>query len=150
MNPAGNGQFVLDISHDRRHFTRRLGDITVIGTWLMQTARPALVLVPTHAKLGHDTVRPCIVPLEQAWLWDEHMGDGRHCAVMTYQFATAMGFNPFQPETLVRITSAIREHLGDLLTMPQQPDFEQRVVAEVTKTDRNTGKTQEAEILSDV
>ena len=145
-----NGQFVLDLSEDRRCFTRYKGDITVIGTWLVQTGRPALVLVNSRRPIGHQTTIPCIVPIEHAWLWDEAMGDGRHCAVVTYGFANSLGMNAFDPKTLVMITSVIREHLGDLLTMPQQPNFDQRVVAEITKTDLDTGKVEEAEILTDV
>jgi len=141
---------VINLNYDHRHQTRVAGDITVIFTWIITTGRPCMVLVPTSAGLTHERITPCIVPMEHAYLWDENVGDGRHCAIAAYQFAASLGFNPNNPQTLVRITSIVREHLGDLLTMPQEPDFDRPVMAEITKTDTETGKTEEAEIMGDV
>ncbi|WP_296763720.1 hypothetical protein [Sediminimonas sp.] len=139
---------VIDLS--RYHFKHAYGDVTVIGTWSLATSRPVMALVPTVLRPTHDRVTPCLVPLDMAWMWDETTGDAQHCVETTVMFAQALGFNPYAPRELIRLTSIIRDHLGDLLTMPPMPETEQRAVADVIKTDLDTGKTQEAEILSDV
>lgn len=126
------------------------GDVTVIFTWLLHTGRPTMALVPTGSRMTHERAIPCLVPLDMAYLWDENVGDPTHCATMTFQFANALGLNAFQPRELIRLTSIIRDHLGDLLTMPSMPQGDRRVLADVIKTDHDTGKTEEAEILSDV
>ena len=139
---------IIDLS--RRHFTRTQGDVTVIGTWSLANSRPVLALIPTHTRLAHDRLTPCLVPIDMAHLWDEHTGDAAHAAIMTVQFAEALGINPYNPRALVRLTSLIRDHLGDLLAMPPMPTSEERVVADIIKTDHDTGKTTEAEVTSDV
>lgn len=139
---------IIDLS--RRHFTRAYGDITVIGTWSLANSRPVLALIPTVRRPDHNRVMPCLVPIDMAWMWDEHTGDPAHCAEASVMFANALGKNPYSPRELIRIASTIREHLGDLLMMPAMPTSEDRVIADIIKTDHDTGKTDEAEIISDV
>lgn len=127
-----------------------LGDITVFLTWTTHNSRPCIVLIPTHAFLHYDRVTPCIVPMESAWAWDEVTGDPRHAATMSFHFAEALGFAP-SPPMLMRITSIIRDLLGDLLMMPVMPAFyDTRVEADATLTDRNSGKVIHSEITSNV
>jgi hypothetical protein len=130
-------------------WSRTKGDITVYGTWIMTTGRPCLVLLRTDWKPGAQAI-PCIVPLDQAWLWDENTGDPVHAAHTTVQFAHALGLNVLNPREMIRLTSIIREHLGDLLRMPPLPDTEAEVVADAIVTNRVTGKTIEAEIKDHV
>lgn len=141
-------QPVLDLA--LRHFERTLGDVTVIGTWLLTTKRPVLCLVPSRPMPTHDRVIPCLVPMDQAFEWDETTGDPQFCAVMSYQFAAALGLNPSEPRNVIFVTTLIRDSLGDLLNMPPFPSTEKAVMADVLMTDTNTGKTREAEIVDNV
>lgn len=136
---------IIDL--DRRHKTFTHGDLTVILTWFLHNGRGCLVIVPTFRKLNYERVMPCIVPLDHAYLWDEHMGDGAHCAQVSIAFARALGINPHEVYNLVRLSSIIREHLGDLITIPPMPQSEQQTVADVLMTNTNTGKTVEREII---
>lgn len=139
---------IIDL--DRRAWAKTRGDITLIGTWLLTTGRPVMVLVPTRPKATHDRVTPCLVPMDMAHLWDEHTGDPVHCARMSYQFAAALGLSMHEPRSIFAVTAAIRDHLGDLLTMPPMPDTEREVVADAILTDPHTGKSRETEISDDV
>lgn len=131
-------------------WTRVKGDVTVYATWILTTGRPCLVLLPTNRLSNSEHLIPCLVPLDMAYLWDEHVGDPVHCARTTVQFAQALGINEYEPRNLIRLTSIIREHLGDLLTMPPLPDEATDVVADAILTDPNTGKTREKEITDHV
>lgn len=139
---------MLDLSRRVDTFTH--GDIQVILTWTLHDERPCLVLIPTLAVLHFDSITPCIVPIESAFMWDEHTGDGRHCATMAFQFACAMNFAP-SPQILIRITSIIRDHLGDLLACPNMPKlFDDEVVADATLTNLETGAVKQSEIVKNV
>lgn len=138
----------IDLS--RTAWERTFGDLTVIGTWIMTTGRPVMVIIPTFVKRSHERIIPCLVPMDMAYLWDEHMGDPAHCAQTTFAFANALGMSPYEPRNLIRITSLIREHLGDLLTIAPLPESELEVVADAIMTDPNTGKVTEAEIVDHV
>ncbi len=127
-----------------------IGDITAIMTWTMHNQRPCIVLIPTFVPTHNERITPCIVPLDNAWIWDEVAGDGAHCANATYQFACSLGFNP-TPRLLIRITSIIRELLGDLLSMPPMPRFyDPLVVADATLTNLETGKVTQSEVTEHV
>lgn len=141
-------EVAIDLS--RTAWTRPKGDLTLYGTWILTTGRPAMVIVPSRLVPTHDRVTPCIVPIDTAYMWDEYTGDPGHCARMTYLFASSLGINPHNPMNLVRLTSLIRDHLGDLLTMPPLPHGERVVVADAILTETSTGKTREAEIMDHV
>lgn len=125
------------------------GQILVIGTWSLLDKRPCMVLIPAWFRKRSERIIPCIVPLDHAFMWDEHTGEPGAAARMSVQFASALGFNAFDPATVVSITAIIREHLGDLLTMPPFPASEKKAVADVLMTDIN-GKTIEAEVIDNV
>lgn len=139
----------LAIDLSKRHATHEHGDVTVIVTWTQHNRRPALVLVPTYAPLDNQRITPCIVPLNLAFKWDEHTGDGAHCADTTAIFAANLGF-PFNPRLLFRLTDLIREHLGDLLSCPPMPAIEQVEVAFATLTNHETGAVTQSGITEDV
>lgn len=145
MTPTVETSPLLDL--DRYLWKRSMGNITAIGTWSLHNGRPVMVLVPTFARPTHERIQPCLVPMDLAYLWDEHTGDPGHCAQASYGFANALGLNPLNPHDLIRLTSIIREHLGDLLMMPNMPSSEKQVVADAILTNPNTGKTREAEII---
>lgn len=140
-------ELALDLS--KTHATFLHGDLTVILTWLQHNRRPALVLVPTYALLNPDNVTPCIVPLDMAYMWDEHTGDGRHCATTTAIFMANLGMPP-NPRLAFRVTDLIREHLGDLLSCPPMPAVEQVEVAFATLTNSETGQVTQSGITEDV
>lgn len=139
---------VLDLSLSA--WERVQGDVTVIGTWILTTERPVLALVPTRRKRDADRISPCLIPIDMAYLWDEYTGDPVHCAQATFEFAKSLGFNEFDPINMVRLTSIIRDHLGDLLTMGPMPTTEKAVAADVIMVDRDSGKTVEAEVVDHV
>lgn len=142
-----NTRPILDLT--RCHFTKAHGDITVFGTWLLQQngATPALVLLAT-AKVGNENAIPCIVPLSTAWAWSEEIGDPRHAAQRSYWFAANMGLNAHNIATVMRVTSIIRDHLGDLLSIPPRP-HDKVVVADAIRTDQY-GKEHHSEVIERV
>lgn len=127
------------------HARYRVGDVTVFLTWFGKQSRPAMVLTPTM-KHGDARMVPCVVPLASIWAWDEHTGDGAHCARTSKQFAALLGLSP-SVQSIVKVTSIIRDFIGDLIRMPPKP-AEKIVVADAFVTNRNTGKTTEREIVA--
>lgn len=135
-----------DLDLTQVHFERSYGDITAFGTWFGKERRPALVLVPTN-KLGSEYITPCVVPMKQAWLWDEKTGDGAHCAHVSCLFATNLGF-AFDTMKIMKITSIIRDNIGELVNIPPKPT-EAVVVADAIRTDES-GKQHHSEIIENV
>lgn len=140
---------ILDLT--MRHATYRHAGIEVVLTWALTNGRPCLVLIPQGAMPTHEAVTPCIVPMESAWQWSEEIGDVAACVRSSHAFASALGFNPNNPYTLIAITAAIREHLGDLLDMPALSMVADReVVADAVVTNVETGEQREQEIVDNV
>ncbi|RBO54662.1 hypothetical protein DSD19_04610 [Rhodovulum sp. BSW8] len=139
---------IIDI--ERRAWEAEHGDLTVFGTWLLTNGRPSMVLLPTRRQTRANAAIPCLVPLDIAWMWDEHTGDPAHCARTSMQFTAALGFNECDPRSVIFVTSCIREHLGDLLRQPPAPQSDREVVADAIAVDIDTGKAREAEIMTDV
>ena len=135
-----------DLDLTQTHFERRFGDITAFGTWHGKHHRPALVLVATN-DIGSERLTPCIVEIDQMWLWDEHAGDGAYCARWSARFAEAMGFG-FDTMKIMKITSIIRENIGDLNHIPPKPT-EAVVVADAIRTDEY-GREHHSEIVENV
>ena len=133
-----------------KYWERRThGDITAFYTWLYtgEDYEPALVLVPTYRQ-HHEKTTPCVVPLRNAWKWDEYLGDPAGCARTCYQFADFLGLNQLSAMTCQRIASIIRDGLGDLVSIPPKPT-ERKVVADAIITDHN-GRQRHAEVLDNV
>jgi hypothetical protein len=86
-----------------------------------------------------DRITPCIIPLDMAYMWDEHTGNGGHCARRTMQFVANLGGDPMNHRLCFKVTDLIREHLGDLLSCPPMPAMEQVEVAFATLTSTETG-----------
>jgi hypothetical protein len=137
-------EFALDLT--RYHARHQRGDLAVFLTWHGNDLEPCLVIVPAHYE-GHERVTPCIVPQKAAWIWSEALGDGAHCARTSYQFCEFLRINP-DPMDCIRITSIIREHIGDLLSIPPAP-FETVVVADAIRRDSD-GKERYSEIVDRV
>ena len=136
----------LDLS--ARHFSRTLNNITIIGTWINADGdqwRPCIVLI----REGEDfNAVPCVVPFESAWVWDDRNGKGSPAiaARTAYSFARAMRLDCGDPHVPFRIATLIADHLDDLLKIPPRPDELETVVAQATVTERETGRSFEAEV----
>lgn len=132
----------LDLT--RVHARHTHGDITVFLAWYGDTLKtePAIVLVPTY-RIGLPDVTPCVVTLSNAWRWSAEIGDAAHCAQASMIFARLLGLGEglFGP---MRVTSAIQDHLGELVLMP--PDYREKyVAADAVMRDRD-GKERAVEV----
>lgn len=135
----------LDLRH--RAWSQRHGNITVIGTWIGKDGefQPCMVLIRTGDEYSDDLV-PCAIPLDDCWIWEETIGDGRRCAQAAHQFAQVMRL-PVEPKTLIRIASIIHDHLGDLIsTRPYVAQEKKAVLADVQVINRATGQTADVEL----
>lgn len=135
-------QFDLDLT--QVHFLRTYGDITLYGTWFGKDRNPALVLMPTYL-IGRPRVVPCVVPLASAWKWAPETGDPAHAARVSLMFAERLTLTPHNPMTLMRITTIIRDAIGDLLHIPPKPT-EGVVVADAIRTDEY-GREHHSEVI---
>lgn len=137
-------RFALDLT--RYHFRREVRGFVIYGTWLVlpdnRPTVPCLAILPPH-RISHDRSTPAVVPLNTAWAWSEEQGDPRHAARTTASFLQAMGM-AVNPMSCMSLTMAIRDHLGDLISIPPRPG-ERRVVADAIRTDQD-GRQHHAEI----
>lgn len=133
----------------RRHWVRPFGDVTAYGTWWLHDRRPCMVMVPSFRPLHYDRTRPCVIMMEDAWMWDEHIGDGAHVARQSAIFAEFL-FGTTSVRNVFRVTDIVRECLTDLLRMPPMPQFDRAIVADAVILEHETGKVREAEIKDDV
>ena len=142
----------LDLEH--YHWRRDLGEFTLIGTWLLdgKLNRPCMVII-RKGEFTHEATTPCIVPLDDAWLWEPKTGDPKQAMHYTWGYCEALRLDPNNFKNIYRIRSLIDDHLGDLLHIPPYsppPDRKGNVIAEITVTDHRTGKTIEVERSDDV
>jgi hypothetical protein len=136
---------ILDLDRYKDRWNH--GDMTVYLTWNLITGRGCLVIVPRYLNPEYNRVRPCMVELDDAYLWAEETGDGAYAARMTYEFARWLGISQFSVRDLVRLTSMVREHLGDLLMCPPMPQSEKQVLADVLMTNTDTGRSVESTVV---
>lgn len=137
---------VLDLT--RRHFTRVVGDLTVIGTWYGAThedSEPCIVILPTGRAclvVGHDGVlvraKPCVVTLSAAFLYQEQ--DYLLARAQQFSHAMGMGLSKF---AVYKMADLLHESLQDLCMMPERPIMETRVVADVTIWEDGKKRTAE-------
>lgn len=146
-----DGSIILDLS--KRHKTFVHGDLTVILTWLLQSHRAVLVIVPTLGILTNDRVTPCIVPDTLAWAWSEdaRLRDVKHCVESSLNMAITI----FGPGATVqqanRIATLIHDHIDDLISTPPMPHyFDKAVIGTMTIRDNTTGRVIEREMTDDV
>lgn len=137
-----------DLDANKRQFTRTFGNITVVGTWFGKDKEPAIALLPTDL-MGVRVIRPCVVLVSQAWLWAEETGEGDYVARMSISFADALGLDPHSVKDVVRVTSIVRECMGDLLTVKPKP-IEDRVVTAQMIRETPDGKKHYSEVVENV
>ncbi len=139
---------VLDLTI--RHFTRELGDLTIIGAWYgadLDESEPVLVLVPTYRILFDGVAmraKPCCVALSSAYLYDEPS----YLLARAREFSAAMGFEDSMARTY-KIAEAIHGSLRDLIVMPPRPVLGSFVGADATITD-GMGRQRTVEIIDRV
>lgn len=131
------------------HKVYTYGDLRIYLTWLFSTAEACIVIVPNRRIISAERVVPCIVPLQAAFNWDEHMGDGRHTAQQAHRFAQNLGLDP-HPQEVMKIVMAVRDVLGELTMMPPMPDYRRTKVADMIVTNDTTGEITHKEITDNV
>lgn len=134
----------------RVHWSRELGDITIQGTWWMgldSGPRPCMVLTATR-KQSHTV--PCVVLLDDAWVWSETIGDPQYAARTAMMFCKALGMIA-APSNAIRVRSMIVDHLDDLMKIPPMPESfrEKVVIGEAKITARELGKVIRHEEITD-
>lgn len=143
---------ILDLT--MRHFTRQLGELTVIGTWLGPTpdeSEPCIVLIPTYRQCLASAIsgmqqraKPCCIALSAAYLHDEP----RYLLNRAMEFSRAMGFEDSMSRTH-KIAEIIHESLDDLCRMPERPVMGKVAMADATITDAS-GRQRTLEIIEHV
>lgn len=138
---------VLDLTN--RAWTRDVcGGLTLIGTWILSEGRqrPCMVIMRTGEELNDHTV-PCVVRMDQGWIWSEHVGDPRRAARLAFQFAQALRMNVHDSKNIIMLGTLIQDHLDDLYHIPPYtPARDPVAVGEVSMTD-SRGRTVEKEIV---
>lgn len=142
----------LDLTH--RHFTRELGDLTVIGTWLNSEdgeSEPCIVLMPRYRQTLAITAggvqqraKPCCIALSSAYLYDSP----QYLLRRAMEYSKAMGFEDSMSRTH-KIAEIIYESLDDLCKMPERPSLGSYVAADATITDES-GRKRSVEIVENV
>lgn len=122
------------------------GGIVLWVTWDRITGRPCMILTRNIARISHERIIPCVVPLDRAWMWDERTGDDHECNVTCGIFAPNLGLSPFEVRDVFAIKSLIRNHLHDLITCPPLPAEDKETAADALITDNATGTVTHKEI----
>lgn len=140
----------LDLTRYLNRYTH--GDITVYLTWWLAEdsgPRPCLVLVPTHHQSNEKCI-PCVVLIQNAWIWDEQKGDPILAAFWAMKFVHLLRLTE-NPQSAFRVRGIIIDHLGDLLTMPPMPASMRvdTVIGEAKVTVREAGRVVRHEEIVD-
>jgi hypothetical protein len=137
-----------DLDVNNRAWTRTLGELTLIGTWLRVDGgqwRPCMVIIRASDE-GSDRTTPCIVTADNAWIWSEAVGDPKQAARAAFNFARALRLDEHDPRVMVRLAMLIEDHLDDLLHIPPRPAELKEVVAEAKLTDNRSGQVTQTEL----
>lgn len=133
---------ILDLT--KYAFVRRLGDITVYGTWVgpsVDESEPCLVLVPTHRINNRGSYIPAVIALSAAYKYD----DPHYLLQAAIQYNRDLGFED-SASHVHKVASVIYDHLQDLIELPPRPVENVRVGAEAIITEES-GRKHYAEIL---
>lgn len=138
----------LDLT--RYHWKAEHGDVTAFGSWWLAEdsgPRPCIVLLPTYRQ-SWQKAKPSVVLIDQAWVWDETIGDPERAARLAFHFAEGLGLPLNNPNTIMRIRSIIADHIGDLLMMPPMPQDMRRTehMGDLTISELETGRVREVEV----
>lgn len=135
----------LDLT--KRHWTRTLHGLTLIGTWLYQGEhmrwRPCMVIMRAGDETSDHFV-PCVVPLDTAWVFSEAIGDPRVAARTIHEFLGMLRLTQDKRNN-IQLFTLIHDHLDDLAGIPPYPYGEGALLGELTMTDSN-GRVIEREL----
>lgn len=124
----------------RHAFKRELGDIAIFGTWLynadQEDTEPCLVIIPRFRTMGY---KPAVIALSAAFRYNSP----RYLARASAIFARNLGFEDMV--TAHKIANLIYDHLGDLVTMPNDP--QQAIVVGEASVNLGDGRTRTVEVL---
>lgn len=124
----------------RHAFMREVGDMVVIGTWIMndeqEDTEPALVILPRFRPPS--SVIPCVIGLSAAYRYN----DAKYCVHAAKGIANALGFEDSMQRTH-RIADILHSHLPDLVSMPVDPTVAVVVGEARLNFDDGTSKTVE-------
>ena len=138
--PRPHEKPAIDLS--RHHFMRELGDMVVIGTWIMndeqEDTEPALVVLPRYRPPS--SVIPCVIALSSAYRYN----DAKYCVHAAKGIAKALGFEDSMQRTH-KIADILHSHLPDLVSMPVDPT--RPVVVGEAQLEFGDGKKKTVEIL---
>jgi hypothetical protein len=129
---------ILDLS--KRNWSHSRFGLTAIGTWvrLDDRWRPCMAIVRNNAH----TLRPCVIPLEDAWRWSDQE---QKPELLAARFLGQLGIDPSNPDNRHRLIDLVNSRMVDLITMPPRPaDAEEHdePVVELTVVNSLTGKTE--------
>jgi hypothetical protein len=136
----------LDLS--QRHFSREIGPVTLIGTWVAtdEGVVPCLAIIRRGEEFSEHTV-PCVVTLNHAFVFaksahEQYPHLAWQAVTMGRSFAQSLRLESDRhaPQQIIEL---IEDHIEHLFRIPPYTPPEltsEEAVAEVTITDRNTGK----------
>jgi hypothetical protein len=138
---------MAELNLDRYHFkTSRMG-LTFIGTWFIDHARnrPCLVIIREGEELKTQT--PCIISIDEAWIFDPDIGDPRRAARWMFDAIRVLRLAEHDAKTALRLGDLVANYTRELIRIPPYiaPD-DRPVIAEGTMTDSATGKVREIAI----
>lgn len=125
----------------RHHFMRPVGDLVCFGSWLFNEQQedyePALVVVPRYRK---DGFKPCCVALSSAYRYNEPA----YLARVSQWFVRQLGMDDCMTNAH-KVADIIHSHLGDLVSMPPNPDT--AIVAAEAKIDLGNGVSRTIQLM---
>lgn len=152
---------VIDLSQVAFEHTCR--GILILGTWFMdpetRQSQPCLALLDARRKVRRGYTIPCIIPLDQAWIWTREIGDHAHVARTIAEWVSigALPGSVTNQNDFHAVLDAIQSRLRDLLTMPPLPvsaaikHGAAPAVGDLVITERTSGKVvHEAEVTGHV
>lgn len=143
METPGNFPLLdLRISHG----VYRDGDVSIYLSWLLTTGDPCIVLTRAFAEQHHEKIIPCVVQLDNAYLWAEETAEGNYVDLMAGRFAANLGLDPLKRSDVIRVQGIIRDWLGELINMPPMPTDLRRKVADMLITNNETGEIIHKEV----
>lgn len=130
------------INLSRHHFMRPSGDLVIFGSWLYSEAQedtePCLVIVPRYRR---DGFKPCCVALSSAYKYNS---SAQYLAHVSRFFVKELGMED-NMSNAHKVADLIHSHLGDLLSIPPNPDT--AIVAAEATIDLGNGSSRTIQLL---
>jgi hypothetical protein len=128
---------ILDL--DKRVWSHSRYGLTIIGTWVRIDGRwrPCMAIVRNHAD-----PRPCVIPLENAWMWSDEIGDP---VMHAQEILLRLGVDPHNPDNVGKLVGLVNSRMQDLVAMPvRPPDAGEHAdpVAELSINNELSGRTE--------